>query len=298
MIIVKLKGGLGNQLFQYAVGRSLSCLKSTDLKLDVSFFSEMDNQKLQREYVLDYYNIAAEVVSKTDFVNVLRKININRAISRNLLKKRIPYYKENLIIEQNVYFDKNIFNSNKNAILDGYWPNEKYFNSIHKVIRDEYTLKKEYITPEFTAYKKAILHQQSVSIHIRRADYLQNENYDLFGVCGMDYYNNAVNLIKKLIGSPVFYIFTDDTEWVRENFKMDDSYQLVSENRFQDYEELQLMSFCKHNIIANSTFSWWGAWLNHNSEKKVIAPLKWYNNTDYQNFYETSNFIPSEWIKL
>lgn len=300
MIISKLTGGLGNQLFQYAIGRSLAICKNTIFKMDISFYSSNENKKLNRKYLLDKFNISESIASNNELKEIVKKKHLKRAILRNVCKRQIPYYKENIVVEQTLSFDKNLFNINKNTILEGYWPNEKYFLPIQHILQKEFILQKEYITPLFSEYQSAINSKNAISIHIRRTDYLNMDDgtHNLFGICDLEYYNNAINFILSKVDNPFFYIFTDDAKWVVANFKLDYPFYIISENKFQDYEELQLMSFCKHNIIANSTFSWWGAWLNKYQNKIIVAPQKWYNNENYQEFYEKSDFVPKTWIRI
>ncbi|MFH0972649.1 MAG: alpha-1,2-fucosyltransferase, partial [Patescibacteria group bacterium] len=176
--------------------------------------------------------------------------------------------------------------------LDGYWQTEKYFKDIEDIIRSEFTLKTEYsnLNPELIA---KISSCNSVSMHIRRGDYITNQNTNEFhGICFLDYYKKAINLIAEKFPNPTIFIFSDDLKWCKENIKI--KYPIVFVKGNKNYEDLIMMSKCSHNIIANSSFSWWGAWLNNNPNKIVIAPQKWLNNPNI-NY---SDIIPSTWIKI
>jgi len=141
-----------------------------------------------------------------------------------------------------------------------------------------------------------ILSSNSVSLHIRRGDYVQNQEANKFhGICSPEYYSQAMNLIEQKIENPHYFVFSDEVGWVRENIKFNYPVDFVSGNSISEAEELSLMSKCKHNIIANSSFSWWGTWLNTSPEKIVIAPKKWIENTDLA---DASDLIPKEWIKI
>lgn len=300
MIISKLNGGIGNQLFQYAIGKSLAVQKKTILKLDVSYFSWDVNSELQRKFLLNKYNIDCEIASRDEIEKILYAKNIHRFISRKIMANKIPYYKENLVIEKDMYYDENIFKTRKNVILEGYWPNERYFANVKEVLHKELRLKEENISTSFKNSFRKITSTESVSVHVRRSDYINTNNgsFDIFGVCDKKYYEKAVSYIKDNIKTPILYIFTDDIDWVKNSFHFDADSVIVSNNNLMDFEELQLMSYCKHNIIANSTFGWWGAWLNENAGKIIIAPEKWYNDKNYQLFYEKSDFVPLSWIRI
>lgn len=135
-----------------------------------------------------------------------------------------------------------------------------------------------------------------MSIHVRRGDYINNpETFKLHGVCGLDYYHAAIEYITKRTNTPVFYIFSDDISWAEENIKSKNQMIFVKETPHgKDYFEMYLMSVCKHNIIANSSFSWWGAWLNKSPEKIVIAPKKWMNETSI----DTTDLVLKNWIRI
>jgi Glycosyl transferase family 11 len=178
--------------------------------------------------------------------------------------------------------------------LDGYWQSEKYFIDCSKLIRKDFTFKNE-LDSYNLKLKSKIDKTNSVSIHIRRGDYVNNLNTNAtHGLCSIDYYIKAVNYITERIESPYFFVFSDDIEWAKKNIMLNFPCQFISHNiGSKSYLDMQLMSLCKHNVIANSSFSWWGAWLNSNDNKIVIAPRKWFAvNTDI------CDLIPSNWISL
>jgi len=296
MIITKLKGGLGNQMFQYAIGRHLSIKKNTSLKLDTTFFND-NEEHTKRDFVLNNYNILAEIASDKEIEKIITKGKYKRAIIRKILQREIPYHKERRIGEISGIVNTDIFNINSDSYIHGVWANEKYFKDSSDVLTKEFTLKKK--SDSFLSKEFQITNRNSVSIHIRRGDYLTNEGYNnLFGVLGIEYYNNAISYIKKYNYSPFFYIFTDDVEWTKQIFLNKNDFEIVSGKGFEDYEELQLMSCCKCNIIANSTYSWWGAWLNNYNDKIVVAPQVWYIDMKFQFNHEQMGVIPNNWILL
>lgn len=284
MIITRIWGGLGNQMFEYAFGRNLATAKNTELKLDVSYYA----QKNKRAYGLKYFNIREGIAAPEEIANLQGGGRIIGLVER--LK---PYYKRRIIKQKHLYFDSSIFRAGINAYLDGYWQSEKYFAGIADIIRREFVLKSEHVNSINKDILRRIENTNSVSLHVRRGDYLKLKN--TFCVCPMDYYRQAVEKISQVVNDPVFFVFSDDMAWAKENLKINFPVEYVSDNYdLEDYEELILMSRCKHNVIANSSFSWWGAWLNNNPDKIVIAPAKWYSSDKYRN----PDNIPGEWIKI
>ena len=190
-------------------------------------------------------------------------------------------------------FNEKKFNKKDNQFYVGFWQNEKYFSEISEVIRQDITLKNE-----MTGISSNLMNQitnsiDATSIHVRRTDILDPKN-KYGGICDGNYYKKAMDIIKEKVYSPTFFIFSDDIEWCKDNFKFEKKIYFVSNPMTKDYEELVLMSNCKHNIIANSSFSWWGAWLNKNNNKIIIAPRKWLN----VNEKEYKDVLPKNWIKI
>jgi len=290
MIIVNLIGGLGNQMFQYACGRAVAEHTGQKLKLDITGFKDY---KL-RKYSLDCFNISAEFATEKEiklykegrlwFINYFSK----KILKRELIKNK------RFIKEKHFHFDPTILNLKGNCYLFGYWQSEKYFIDIKDIILKEFTLKRP-LSQSAKEYENIILSSQSVSIHVRRGDYVNNPITNSYhGVCDISYYEKAVDIIYKKVENPKFFIFSDDLSWVKENFKFLKNSLFVELKNAPDYEEMFLMSRCKHNIIANSSFSWWGAWLNQNPNKIVIAPKEWFKD----NSINTNDLIPLSWIRI
>jgi hypothetical protein len=295
MIIVKLQGGLGNQMFQYAIGRKLSLLNKTQLKLDLNFLLDRTPRSdfTYRDYNLNIFNLKLEFATSDEikpFVNYLGS-KIKRKIYTYLFLGKNNKY----ISEKQFTCDPNIFKLTGNIYLDGYWQSEKYFADIKDILYREFTIKypQDIRSREIS---NMIKNTESVSIHIRRADYVQNQlTYKIHGICDLDYYYNCINLLLDKVQNPHFFIFSDDTQWVKENLKLNYPITFVDHNNAsRNYEDLRLMSQCQHNIIANSTFSWWGAWLNQNPDKIVYAPQKWFNDQTR----DTKDIIPETWVKV
>jgi hypothetical protein len=206
------------------------------------------------------------------------------------------FYQDAIILKENGFsFDPSMLEAKGNIYLEGYWQSEKYFVAIRDILLREFAFKYEQ-DAKSRDITKQIQKTESVSLHIRRGDYVHDPlTNQVHGLCSLEYYQKAVSYITQKIPNCHFYIFSDDHSWVSENFKLDYPFTLVDHNdASRNYEDLRLMSLCRHNIIANSSFSWWGAWLNTNHEKIVCAPKKWFNEPTL----DTKDLIPESWVKI
>ena len=280
MIIIKIKGGLGNQLFQYAVGRALALHHRLPLKLDLTIFK---TYKLHR-YLLDQFAIQADIATEDEIIKLKGRNNVLfSALRKAGLVKRKSYLKE----KRSSYFDASVF-KNDDVYLDGYWQNELYFSDIREeLLRDLISISS--MSDLGVVYMEGIKKSNSVSLHVRRGNYLNLKN---FNVLDINYYMKAVEYMRKNVEKPTFYIFSDDLEWCKNSLGFLDNCIFVDSTK-TEIDDLKLMSFCKHNIIANSSFSWWGAWLNQNCKKTVIAPKGWLLNDP-----GSSKVILSDWVKM
>ncbi|MDR1877050.1 MAG: alpha-1,2-fucosyltransferase [Flavobacteriaceae bacterium] len=280
MVIVKLLGGLGNQMFQYAAGKALACKKNTSFYLNANAF--ITNYKY-RSYDLRHFNIHEKSISLNEarVVHYLSKFNI-----------AIKIYEEKSFTYQEDFFNQ----KSKNIYFNGFFQSEKYFKNIEPILREDFKL----LTPLSSPSEKilaVIKNVNSVSIHIRRGDYVTNTGANqLFGLCDLDYYKKAVRLIESKIEAPHYFIFSDDIEWAKQNIQVGNSKTdfIDFNDSSKNYEDMELMKNCKHNIIANSSFSWWGAWLNDNPNKIVIAPKKWFASQEM----DSKDLIPLTWVQL
>lgn len=282
MIIVKLIGGLGNQMFQYAIGRHLAYKNQTKLKLDILTFKTYELWK----YALDCFNVIEEFATTKDIrpFNLKRRFEIFFKLNKNILYVEKVKFK----------FDPKVLKCKGSVYLDGSWQSEKYFKDIEKIIRKEFTFKNK---PDDNNIKllKSIKNTNSVCIHARRGDYVTSSKTNKFlGTCSPDYYNKCIQIIRKRLKNPYFFVFSDELDWVKNNIKIDVPITYVSHNTIEKgYEDLRLMKNCKNFIISNSTFSWWGAWLSENKNKIVLAPKKWLRAD-----VETPDLLPDNWIKI
>lgn len=291
MIVVKLIGGLGNQMFQYALGRHLAHINHTELKLDISGFHDY---KLHA-YSLGHFNIVENFATKEEVAR-FQKYRRKRG-KKWFLYNRLIANERKYIEEKQFHFDPRILEIKEEAYLDGYWQTEKYFKDSAHIIRKE-AIVKTTLQGKDAAVAKEIEATTSVMVHIRRGDYVTNEQTNEYhGTCGLDYYHKAIELMSEKVHNPHFFIFSDDHEWVKNNIVLEYPVTYVDHNKAdKNYEDLRLMSLCKHQIIANSSFSWWGAWLNQNPEKIVIAPSRWFSKT--KPSIDTKDVIPDSWIKI
>lgn len=290
MIVVELLGGLGNQLFQYALGRALSVRRGLQLKLDLSSFR---NYPL-RDYRLGNFRIQAEIASDEDIL----QCGYGRGLigmAQKIRDKIHPWYARRVVREESFPFSKDIFKVRDNTLIKGYWQSEKYFIDIAPELRDEIVPRSE-MSEESMAILAEIRSGESVSLHVRRGDYVENPVTNAYhGVCSQDYYHRAVEVVRqksKSTGS--FFVFSDDPDWVEENLDIGVPFRTVRHNGPEkDYEDLILMSACSNHVIANSSFSWWGAWLCQNPGKIVAAPSRWFNGARS----DTRDLIPENWTR-
>jgi len=272
MIITRISGGLGNQMFQYAIAKAMAKKNSDIFKLDISFYPK----QTLRKYELNQFNIEENIASEKECVKLRGKEDFLFKVKRKLGVENIrpsEYYLEKEI----TIFDQNLWNKKGNIYLDGFWQNEDYFKDIRDEILKDFTLKDD-ISNEAKKYLEDIKNSQSVSLHVRRGDYVQNAHTNsVHGTCDLEYYQKAIKYIEQNVENPIFYIFSDDIEWCKENFEFLENKVFIDDTK-SAFDDLELMKNCKHNIIANSTFSWWGAWLNQSDEKIVVTPKIWFSS--------------------
>lgn len=292
MIITHIIGGLGNQMFQYATARAVAENMDETLLLDVSGFS---NYKLHNGFELScVFAGPKEIATKDDLQQVLGWQS-KPIIKRFLFRNEFSWLRsKQFVIEPHFQYWDGIEGIPSNAYLSGYWQSEKYFKSIESVIREDFKFKQP-MSAENRKIADEIVKNNAVSLHIRRGDYVKDAaTLVTHGLCSLEYYHAAIQLISEQVEQPKFFIFSDDIEWVKGNLKIDFPTHFIDHNHGpESYNDMRLMSLCKHNIIANSSFSWWGAWLNQCQTKIVVAPKRWFNKQT-----DTNDLIPAKWIKL
>ena len=286
-------GGLGNQMFQYACGRSKAIQLKTDIRVDTRMLenSIVNKNITAREFELDIFKANINIAHKKELA----------AFSPTTIPLKIWYRwlkSYRIYVEPSFEYD-NFFEALKgNMLICGYWQTEKYFLHLEKIIREDFT----FILPknnQTLALEDRIDQTNAVSIHVRRGDYVSLQSANSFhGVANLRYYKAAILLLEKRINNAMYFVFSDDTQWVKENLIGDrkDMIAVEHNNGKDSWQDMYLMSRCKHNIIANSSFSWWGAWLNNYQQKIVIAPTQWFARDENNN--KTHDLIPPSWLKL
>ena len=288
MILVKLKGGLGNQMFQYACGRALSLKNKDTLKLDITGYVNGSTTDVARYYSLSHFNIEETIASAYDIQKT--------KYPHGLISKAQRAFRTKVRREFYIGFNTDVLTQKGDAYLNGFFQTEKYFKEVENTIRSDFSLKKMFGKTASITSKKIKEDQSSISLHVRRGDYISHPvSRQYNGTCSLEYYTKALELIVSKIGRDItVFIFSDDIEWVKKNMPLPYRAEYVSSPDIPDYEELILMSQCQHNIIANSSFSWWGAWLNKNPDKIVIAPKRW----TLKDPRQYRDITPTSWIRI
>lgn len=292
MVISNIIGGLGNQMFQYAAGRSLSLECDQPLLLDVSGFA---GYGLHQGFELGrVFNCPAKIASEADVRGILGwqfSSSIRRVVSQPSMA---VFRREGFVVEPHFHYWPGIKHVPRDCYLAGYWQSERYFRDIVQVIRSDFTFRQPFNQPN-AEFAEQIGQENAISLHVRRGDYVNNSKTNAtHGVCSLDYYRDAIRYISSRVEHPYYFIFSDDMAWVKSNLKMDMPHQYIDHNKGADsYNDMRLMSLCRHHIIANSSFSWWGAWLNPDPRKIVVAPRKWFVNGN-----DVSDLFPQGWVKL
>mgnify|MGYP001217610182 CR=1 FL=1 len=293
MIVVQLTGGLGNQMFQYAAGYALSVRHHVPLGLDLSEFPKHP----LRTFRLDHFCIDGRVIPSW----------LARFLTRNHGERRIerlvsaaahrfePRYRHEILEERHFHFDPNILTASAQTYLVGYWQSYRYFDAVSEQLRRRLSLRKPLgSTSQVIASK--IAERPSVSIHVRRGDYVADaEQSAIHGACGVEYYRKAVDIVANTIGDMQLFVFSDDFLWTKANLCFPIPTIFVDQNGPErDYEDMILMAMCDHHIIANSSFSWWGAWLCASRDQLVIAPAQWFANDEHN----IEDLCPNHWIRI
>ena len=283
MIVSKLKGGLGNQLFQYAIGRALAIKHNQKLYLDISDY-QSQNHRVHRTFDLNFFNIKAITVESLE--------ELPKNFIQLLTNK--PLFLDKILEKKNQY-DHNILAKHPPIYLDGYWQCYKYFDSIINKLRNEIKLTCD-LSPAAKKLYEKINERVSVAVHFRRGDYVTDSIANsVHGLCSDEYYFSSIELLRETNNRLQILIFSDDIEYVKKQFSDQKDFIFV-DNINSHIEEFDLMKHCNHFIISNSTFSWWAAWLSENKDKKIIAPKIWFKDKELQS--QTNDLIPENWIKM
>ncbi len=292
MVVVQLIGGLGNQMFQYALGRSLAIAREDSLflnlgKLSSTFAIGNTSQSHPRSFGLDVFNIVADITS----IEKLQAEHSN--VIWTVTESGFGFFPEVLLECRN----------HRNLGIVGWWQSEKYFWDHAEVIRNDFTFKPEYSSPYPSRVAAEILQCDSICVHVRRTDVLKIENTK--GPVDLDYYLRGVGAMLERVPAGRAFVFSDDIAWCRERLSLPLPVTFVSSespDSLHAADDLYLMSLCKHFVIANSTYSWWAAWLGSFADKVVVAPQRWYRNEDLSSnttsYLNSVDLIPNTWIRI
>jgi hypothetical protein len=276
-------GGIGNQLFQYAAARRLAHRRTTSLCLDTGRLGDRSAADTRRDYELNVFTLPQHRVisSASD-----HRLGL-------LLQRFNPFSRAQVYREAAQRFDPRVLELPDNTCLDGYWQSERYFSDAAGVIRSDLAFRRP-PEGENARLLDEIRSGTAISLHVRRGDYVNNPTTKSFhGICSIEYYKDAMSWMHERVSGARLYVFSDDPEWCRKELPLPAGSEIVSHNQgSRAWEDLRLMSSCRHHIIANSSFSWWGAWLNPAADKHVIAPRSWFAATD------APDLIPEGWTRL
>ena len=278
MVIIKVAGGLGNQLFQYAFGKAIEEKYGYEVKYDLSYYADIPKSDSFPKVFVSRYIPSQKLATKEDISRITER---DKSVWKKILK-RLGFAEYRTKYERPVDGVMSIEQVKDDTMLIGYWQSERYFSNVCDEIRKIISFKEYMLPQDMVRIMESIHSTHGVSIHVRGGDYLLQENQAIFGgICTSEYYEEAYAYMKKKNRSSKFFLFTNDVEWTKKNIHLPyEEITMVSEEyeATEDWMDLYLMSICKDNIIANSSYSWWAAWLNANKNKTVICPSKWTNS--------------------
>ncbi|MBL4708660.1 MAG: alpha-1,2-fucosyltransferase [Flavobacteriales bacterium] len=292
MIIIRLKGGMGNQMFQYAFAKGIAAKLNTEFKTDCSLLLDRSRgkQHIYRNYDLSLFKVQENFTLALSFLSLIYKLKssfIRKTITGLVAKgKRMEK-------EKQFHTDTTLLASpSDNAVYDGWWQSAQYFEDVKEELKEDFCFKSPLLRESLRIHQK-ITETNSICLNVRRTDFLTNPTLN---ATNLKYFLNAAKKMAEMVNDPHFFVFSDDMKWCEENLIFDFPTEFVQHNlkgeKFGNY--LQLMIACKHFIIPNSSFAWWAVWLNENEDKKVIAPKSWFNEGEY----DTSALVPETWIRL
>jgi hypothetical protein len=284
---IYFQGGLGNQMFQYAFYKYLEHIGEQNLAISIA------SPSLKRHCGFELFRIFPKInQNKPKIVSSLLKNAYYNVVYQ--VRNRIEYTHPYLLFEHfNTICDAEHLKLGNARLLMGFWQNKFYCEQVKDIIFEDFTFMPFEDAENIQIAKLISEAESSVSLHIRRGDYLQNNIYG--NVCTLDYYEKAISYLQNQIKNPTFFVFSDDPNWVKENLQLPNAHYIAHNKGANAFRDMQLMSLCKHNIIANSSFSWWGAWLNQYKEKIVITPSIWYN---IPNNRVIDDLISDKWVRI
>jgi hypothetical protein len=293
MILSKILGGLGNQMFCYAAGRATALRNEVELKLDVTGYPDNDG----RVFELDRFDIQKQIASDDELAN-FRKHDATLPWNKIVRKALCRSYGQTKNFRQRGFaFDPEFLKIGPHCRLDGLFQSELFFQHTTREIRRDFQLREEHIDQANRLHAGQMRSSESVSLHVRRTDYVQHAHYSkIVEPCSVAYYQQALAIIQQRLQNPHVFVFSDDPDWCRAHLDLPASATVIDHNGpDKPWLDMHLMSSCKHHIIANSTFSWWGAWLAEWDGQIVIAPKQWYRNDSNLDY---KDIVPTRWIRI
>jgi hypothetical protein len=293
VIISALHGGLGNQMFQCAIAIAIAEKSGDEFRVDTrKIASGLVHHGIVAPRVFGFSN---RIVGEADIREVLGWRGKSFILER-LTRRSLEFLRgETYFSEKQFNFDENALKVTRNKYLFGYWQTEKYFSWCSQSVRSWFSFVDPF-SQEDRKISNLISDSVSVSVHVRRGDYISDQGArKVFATCTPRYYRDAFEIIDMKVNRPTFFIFSDDIDWARKNVRVNAPHVFVSHNRGNDsFRDLRLMSLCDHHVIANSSFSWWGAWLAEKSDTIVVAPRMWVTDKKWDN----RDRIPTRWFVI
>ena len=305
MIVARIRGRLGNQLFQYAMARTLALERGTELHLDLTHFL-FEGYECRLPVFKTQFRIASitEIGPRVIASHLVRAVGrsgvkgpmgmIDNRIVRTLGDRRTYVRERPKFIGYDEGAAERMKKAKDDLYLDGFWQSEKWFLGRREQVLKELELRTE-PPADMKKWMELMSVKGSVALHVRRGDYAQSGVSNIYGVCDAEYYRRAEEAMMKRVDSPHIFVFSDDLTWAKDNLKLKSDLTLVEPGSLEEYHELVLMSCCENNIISNSTFSWWGAYLNKNPDKAVVAPARWLKEG---SGLEEKDTVPSSWVRV
>lgn len=291
MITIRLKGGMGNQMFQYALGVQLAKQLNTDLEIDLSALLDRSRGDfVYRDFDLTIFKLQARFSVNPHFLRTIYKLK-SSGITK-LVRKVVDRNKQYLKEPHFHFYPTFLDDPQDDAVYEGWFQSYRYFEAVEEELSNAFEFKTGIITHSKNLYQQ-IQNTNAICLNVRRTDFLKVDNLN---TTNKDYFLNAAKYLANEVNNPHFYIFSDDIEWCRKELKLSSPTTLVDHShkgtKFGNY--MQLMIACKHYIIPNSSFAWWAIWLNKNQDKKVVAPKNWFNDPNIN----TTDLVPPDWIRM
>lgn len=290
--VVKLQGGLGNQMFQYAFGQAVAAKHNARLLFDLDFFDLPSGDHTPRAFGLDAYGLRCERASAARIALAKQRGNRARTFLHGVHPRLAP---DRSYKERSFSFDQAALVQEGDVYFEGYWQSERYFNGVTDPLRKDFTLNIT-MPKDRSEVAELIDRGQAISVHVRRGDYVTNPYANAhFVTCGAEYYSTAIAKLLARAPAASVFVFCDDIQWARDHIRAEASTHFIAAvGSIHPAIDLHLMSRCHHHVIANSSYSWWGAWLNAKPGKRVIAPARWFND----GAMDTRDLIPVGWEQL